>query len=168
MLEEAWAAMEAMGMVQWRTPLLAHLGETYLLASRREDALAQAERCLALARERGHRGSEAWALRLLGEIAAHCDGPDVATAEAHYDAALGLATELGMRPLVAHCHLGLGALHRGTGSQAKAEEHIATATAMYREMDMRVLAAQGREISTRAVAALFESRLDVIQFDRSR
>ena len=136
-LEEARAAMEAMGMVQWRTPLLAHLGETYLLASRREDALAQAGRCLALARERGHRGSEAWALRLLGEIAAHADRPDMATAEAHYGAALSLATELGMRPLLAHCHLGLGNLCRGTGNQAKAEEHLATATAMYREMDMR-------------------------------
>jgi class 3 adenylate cyclase/tetratricopeptide (TPR) repeat protein len=136
-LEEARGAMEAMGMVQWRTPLLAHLGEAYLLTSRREDALAQAERCLALARERGHRGSEAWALRLLGEIAAHDDGPDMATAEAHYGAAVSLATELGMRPLLAHCHLGLGNLCRGAGNQAKAEEHLATATAMYREMDMR-------------------------------
>jgi tetratricopeptide (TPR) repeat protein len=136
-LEEARGAMEAMGMVQWRTPLLAHLGEAYLLTSRREDALAQAERCLALARERGHRGSEAWALRLLGEIAAHDDGPDMATAEAHYGAAVSLATELGMRPLLAHCHLGLGNLCRGAGNQAKAEEHLAMATAMYREMDMR-------------------------------
>jgi tetratricopeptide (TPR) repeat protein len=117
--------------------LLAHLGEAYLLTSRREDALAQAERCLALARERGHRGSEAWALRLLGEIAAHDDGPDMATAEAHYGAAVSLATELGMRPLLAHCHLGLGNLCRRVRNQAKAEEHLATATEMYREMDMR-------------------------------
>jgi class 3 adenylate cyclase/tetratricopeptide (TPR) repeat protein len=136
-LEEALAAMEGMGMFQWRTPLLAHLGETYLLAGRRNDAIAQAERCLALARERGHRGSEAWALRLLGEIAAHEDRPDVATADAHYHAALGLATELGMRPLVAHCHLGLGALRRRAGDRTKAAEHLATATAMYREMGMR-------------------------------
>jgi len=61
----------------------------------------------------------------------------MATAEAHYGAAVGLATELGMRPLLAHCHLGLGNLCRGAGNQAKAEEHLATATAMYREMDMR-------------------------------
>ena len=58
------------------------------------------------------------------------------TAEAHYRAAMALATELGMRPLVAHCHLGLGTLYRRTGDAAKAEEHLATATTMYREMGM--------------------------------
>ena len=42
-----------------------------------------------------------------------------------------------MRPLVAHCHLGLGKLYRRTGDRAKAEEHLATATTMYREMGMR-------------------------------
>jgi tetratricopeptide (TPR) repeat protein len=136
LFEEALASMEAMGMVQWRTPLLVHLGEAFLLASRREDALTQAKRCLTLARERGHRGSEAWALRLIGEIASHDGRPEVATAEGHYDAAMALATELGMRPLVSHCHLGLGKLYRRTGNRAKAEEHLTTARAMYREMDM--------------------------------
>ena len=42
-----------------------------------------------------------------------------------------------MRPLVAHCHLGLGKLYRRTGKGPQAEEHLASATAMYREMDMR-------------------------------
>ena len=42
-----------------------------------------------------------------------------------------------MRPLVAHCHLGLGKLYRHAGDQAGAEEHLQTATTMYREMDMR-------------------------------
>jgi hypothetical protein len=78
----------------------------------------------------------AHAIRLLGEIAAHRDAPGVAQAEAHYRDAHALATELGMRPLVAHCHLGLGKLYRRTGDRAKAEEHLTTATAMYREMDM--------------------------------
>ena len=57
-------------------------------------------------------------------------------AEAHYGEALALATELGMRPLVAHCHLGLGKLYRRTGDQAMADEHLTTATTMYREMGM--------------------------------
>jgi tetratricopeptide (TPR) repeat protein len=135
-LEEALAAMEAMGMFQWRTPLLVHLGETYRLASRPEDALALTERGLSLARDRGHRGSEAWARRLLGGIVSHADHPDAAAAEAHYGAALTLASELGMRPLVAHCHLGLGKLYRRTGDHAKAEERLTTATTMYRDMDM--------------------------------
>jgi hypothetical protein len=47
-----------------------------------------------------------------------------------------LATELGMRPLLAHCHLGLGNLYRGSGERPKAEEHLAAAAAMYREMGM--------------------------------
>jgi tetratricopeptide (TPR) repeat protein len=136
LLEEALAVMEAMGMVQWRTPLLVHLGETYLLASRAEDARALTERSLSLANERGHRGAEAWARRLLGEIASRDDDPDAASAEAHYGAAIALASELGMRPLVAHCHLGLGQLHREREDRVKADEHLAVATAMYGEMAM--------------------------------
>ena len=41
-----------------------------------------------------------------------------------------------MRPLVAHCHLGLGKLYRRTSDGAKAREHLATAATMYREMGM--------------------------------
>jgi len=129
--------MEAMGNIQWRTPLLAHLGEAYLLANRPKDALSLAERGLALASERGHRGSEAWSRRLLGEIASGLDGLAVATAEKHYASAIGLASELGMLPLVAHCHLGLGKLYRRTGKREQAQKHLTIATMMYREMGMR-------------------------------
>jgi hypothetical protein len=62
------------------------------------------------------------------------DGPEVETAEAHFQQGLALATELGMRPLVAHCHLSLGKLYRRTGDRAKAEEHFTTARAMYQKM----------------------------------
>jgi hypothetical protein len=41
-----------------------------------------------------------------------------------------------MRPLVAHCHLGLGRLYRPTGKQEEAHEHLTTASTMYGEMDM--------------------------------
>jgi hypothetical protein len=41
-----------------------------------------------------------------------------------------------MRPLVAHCHLGLGKLHRRAGDDTKAREHLTTAATMYREMGM--------------------------------
>ena len=61
----------------------------------------------------------------------------MATAEAHYGAAMTLASELGMRSLLAHCHLGLGKLYRRSGHHAKAQEHLTTAATMYREMDMR-------------------------------
>ena len=59
------------------------------------------------------------------------------TAEAHYRQALALAEELGLRPLVAHCHLGLGRLYERTGKREEAQEHLTAATTMYREMDMR-------------------------------
>ena len=50
--------------------------------------------------------------------------------------ALALAEELQMRPLVAHCHLGLGTLHRRTGRRERAREHLTLAVTMYRDMDM--------------------------------
>jgi tetratricopeptide (TPR) repeat protein len=113
------------------------LAEAYLLAGRSEDANPLAERALALSREHKERPHEAWTLRLLAEIAAHPDPPDVETAQDHYQAALALATELGMRPLIVHCHFGLGQLYRRTGRRHQAHEHVTTALAMYREMDMR-------------------------------
>ena len=50
--------------------------------------------------------------------------------------ALALAEPRGMRPLAAHCHLGLGKLYRRTGNRDQAQEDLTTATTMYREMDM--------------------------------
>jgi tetratricopeptide (TPR) repeat protein len=89
-----------------------------------------------LARERGERGHEAWALRLLGDIAAHQSRPDVATAEAHYGAAMALADALGMRPLQAHCHFGLGTLYAKIGRTEHARAELSTAITLYRAMDM--------------------------------
>ena len=71
-------------------------------------------------REGGQRGYEAWALAS-GEVAARRDPPE--HADGHYRDALALADELGMRPLVAHCHLGLGKLYRRTGKREQAQEH---------------------------------------------
>ena len=121
----------------FQTLIVTHLSEAYMLADRLEEAIACGDRALALARERGQRGYEAWALRHLGEIAS-CRYPfDAETAEGHYREALGVASELGMRPLVAHCHLGLAKLYRRTDKRQEAQEHLITATKMYREMEMR-------------------------------
>ena len=135
-LKQAVTATDSGRMGYLASMSLEQLGEAYLLANRIADARECADRALRLARERGQRGHEAWALRLLGDIASHRDPPDTRAAEDHYRQALALATDLEMRPLVAHCHLGLGKLYRRTGDHAKAEEHLTTATTMYREMDM--------------------------------
>ncbi len=76
-------------------------------------------------------------MHLLGDIATHPERFDAESGEAHYRNALALAEPRGMRPLVAHCHLGLGKLYRRTGKRQEAQEHFANATSMYREMDMR-------------------------------
>jgi tetratricopeptide (TPR) repeat protein len=112
------------------------LGEAQLLAGRREEAQALAERALALAREHQERSHEADALHLLGEIAARREPPETALAEAHYHQALALAEELGMRPLVAHCHLGLGTLYAKIGRRAEARAALSAAAELYRAMDM--------------------------------
>jgi hypothetical protein len=79
---------------------------------------------------------ESEALLGLAAIRASGDVPELDQGLASSREALWLAEELGMRPHIAHCHLGLGTLYRRTGDRAKAEEHLTTATAMYREMDM--------------------------------
>jgi tetratricopeptide (TPR) repeat protein len=121
---------------QWQSLIVTHMGEACLLADRFDDAIAFAERGLTFARERGQRGYEAHTLGLLGAIASARDPADAEAAEGHYRQAMALADKLGMRPLVAHCHLSLGKLYRRTGDRVQAQKHVDTATAMYREMDM--------------------------------
>ncbi len=112
------------------------LGQAQLLADRLEDAQALAEGALAHAREHQERGNEAYALRLLGEIAAHCDPPEAEPATSSYCQALALGKELGMRPLQAHCHLNLGTLYVKTGQWAQAHTELSMAIELYRDMDM--------------------------------
>ena len=94
-------------------------------------------------------GLTTMALRLLADVTARRDPPELA--DGHYRDVLALGQELGMRPLVAHCHLGLGKLYRRTGRPEQVKEHLTTAVTMYREMDMRFYLeqaeAQLRELS---------------------
>jgi tetratricopeptide (TPR) repeat protein len=115
----------------------ASLGEAELLAGRVEEALGLAQRALALSRERQERGEEGWVLRLFGEIHSQGDSPEVEKAEAAYRQALSRATELEMRRLLAHCHLGLGKLYRRTGWWEHSQTHLTEAAARFRDMDMR-------------------------------
>ncbi len=135
-LQEGLTAFESTGNGLFHLLSVVQFGEAQLLANQVEDARACADRSVMLARERGERGHEAWALRLLGEVASHQDRPDVATAETHYSTAIALASELGMRPLVAHCHLGLGMLSAKIGQLEPARAELSTAIDLYRAMAM--------------------------------
>ena len=112
------------------------LGEAHLLADRLEEAQARAEQALVHASMHQERGHQAYALRLLGEIAAHSTSPDADAATAHYCQALALAEELGMRPLQAHCHRSLGTLYAANGQREQARIELAVAIDLYRAMDM--------------------------------
>jgi class 3 adenylate cyclase/tetratricopeptide (TPR) repeat protein len=110
--------------------------EVYLLMGHREEASRLALRTLDISQERQERGVEAQALWLLGEVAMHHNAPEVDQAAAYYRQALALADELGMRPLQAHCHRGLGALYSQTGQAGQAYNTLSTAIEMYRNMGM--------------------------------
>jgi hypothetical protein len=84
----------------------------------------------------GASGYAPYVLHLLGDIATHPDRFDAARGETHYRNALALAEPRGMRPLIAHCNLGLGRLYQRTGEGEKARGQLAIATTMYREMEM--------------------------------
>jgi tetratricopeptide (TPR) repeat protein len=112
------------------------LGEAQMLAGHMDEAYALAERTLALTRAHQERSNQAYALHLLGDIAAHRDPPESEQAAAHYRQALVLAEELEMRPLVAHCHRGLGILYFKLGRGAQALPELSAAIALYRAMDM--------------------------------
>jgi tetratricopeptide (TPR) repeat protein len=112
------------------------LSEVCRLAGRGEEAWQHARQALNLARQQKARGDEALALHQLGVVQAHANPPDAVQAEAYYQQALALAEELSMRPLVAHCHLGLGRLYGQTGQRQQAHTELSIAVELYRAMDM--------------------------------
>jgi class 3 adenylate cyclase/tetratricopeptide (TPR) repeat protein len=137
LLEHAVERATSMTMMVEQSLRLAWLGKAHLLAGRTQDAVSLARRALDLARVHGERGYEAYALRLFGEIDARSDPPAFEDATQHLQQAMVLAEELGMRPLVAHCHLGLGTLSCRMSKHEQARKHLTTAATMYRGMEMR-------------------------------
>jgi class 3 adenylate cyclase/tetratricopeptide (TPR) repeat protein len=136
LLERAVEQATAMRHMMHQSLRVAWLSEAYLLAGRMGEAIAQALRALELARELKERGHEAWALRLLGGITAQRNPPEVKSAEDYYRQAMALAEELGMRPLQAHGHLGLGKLYVKIGRRDEARAELSAAIELYRAMAM--------------------------------
>ena len=126
----------------------------YLAAGCVDEARAEIRQGLAAAIEQNARGYLAPLRRLEAEMLSAQTPPEPAAALERLREAVALAAELGMRPEVAHCHLGLGKLYRRTGKRQEAQEHLVTATTMYREMAMRFWLEQAEaEAEMRELAA---------------
>jgi len=135
-LHQVVNAVETSGLGAFHSLAITRLAEACAMAGRYEEASAYGRRALSLTRERRERGFEAYALRALGDIESYSPHLQAEKPESYYREAAALAHELGMRPLVAHCHLGLSKLYRRTGKYAQAHEHFVTASTMYRVMEM--------------------------------
>jgi len=114
-----------------------------LLLGRLEEARRLGDRAVESSRRQP--GFTAHALRLLGDIETHPDQFDAESGAAHYREALSLARLHKMRPVVAHCHLGLGKLYHRIGETERARENFTTATQMYRDVEMGFWLDQGEK-----------------------
>jgi tetratricopeptide (TPR) repeat protein len=146
LLEEAVSEGIRLGMLENHSLWVARLSEVCRLAGRGEEAWQHARQALDLARQLKEPTAEVRALRQLGTVYAHADPSDAAQAETHYQQALALADELGMRPEAAHCHLGLGRLYGQTGRAAQSRTALATAIDLYRAMDMTLWLPQAEAV----------------------
>jgi class 3 adenylate cyclase/tetratricopeptide (TPR) repeat protein len=124
----------ATGIVAYRAWADHALGRAWLLLGRLDEARRLGDR--AVDSSPSQLGFMAYALHLLGDIATHPDRFDAESGEAHYRQALALAEPRGMRPLVAHCHLGLGRLYHKIDRREQARAELSTAIDLYRAMDM--------------------------------
>jgi tetratricopeptide (TPR) repeat protein len=118
-------------------PATVRLGELCFIVGIPDEAHRIALKAIEVFRIGRERAWEAQASRLLGAIALASHPPELGKAEAHYRDALRLATELEMRPLIGHCHLGLGQVYRHAGERERAQERLHTAVTLFREMEMQ-------------------------------
>lgn len=138
--DEAIALIEApLAEVRSRThnsrPTMVQLSAVaaFLAAGRLDEAAELVHETIALALQLKARDFQADALRLAGDVAAAAgDGQAIG----YYRDSLALADELGMRPIVAHCHLGTGKLLLRRGERESACTELTAAVTLFREMAM--------------------------------
>ena len=138
LFEQSLDMAAAMKFLPCNSIWIVWFGEACLLGRRPEEAQDHAVRALELARVQKEPAYEAYALHLFAMIDTRHEPPDLKSAESRYREAMAMAERLGLRPLIARCHLGLATLHRRSGNRAHATQHLTTATEMLRAMDMRV------------------------------
>jgi tetratricopeptide (TPR) repeat protein len=131
-VQEATERNQAASLPQMRL----FLAETYLLAEQLEQARTAGALALDLSRAQQDRGHEAHALRLLADVSSRETSSDVEAAAHLYGQADTIARELGMRPLSARCHLGLGLLRPKNQVREEALRHLSDASRELDEMGM--------------------------------
>jgi len=136
LLEDGVHLSEVLGINAYLALWTLHKAEGLLAAGEPARAGEAARHALDLAIAHKERGHQAWAWRLLGEVASREGGASLAQAEEHYRQALGIAEELKMQPLVAHVRMGWGRACRLLGDRLRSEEHLVAAFTLFREMDV--------------------------------
>ncbi len=152
LLEHAVERAVAMRRMVDQSLWIAWLSEAHLSAGRVDEAGDLARRALDLAITHKEQGNRAWILCLLGDIHARRNG-DFESAATYYGQALDGAEALGMRPLVAHCHLGLGLLAEQALRPQQAHASLSIACALLREMKMTFWLQQAEAAQVRAGGA---------------
>jgi DNA-binding SARP family transcriptional activator len=136
LLEEAVARDEALRIFTRHAARVRQLGEAYLMGGRLREAKACARRALDLARTHHEGRDEAWALTFVAQIAGEHEPVAIDRTEDLYRQARERAAALGLRPLVAHCHLGLGLAYRRAGNARAALAELTEAATEFGAMDM--------------------------------
>ena len=101
------------------------------------EAAEHARQALHLAQRHNYLDLEVMAYRLLGTVENVGDNSSTSEGEGHLRKAVALAESLAMRPELAHSHHGLGNFLSRTERREEARQHLASALALYRTMDMR-------------------------------
>jgi DNA-binding winged helix-turn-helix (wHTH) protein/tetratricopeptide (TPR) repeat protein len=151
LLEQAGAQMAALRLATDQALCLRLLSEGYLFAGRPYDALPHAQETLKLARTYKECSTQGYALWLLGTLAAQDEAPMGELAETHYQSAIALANAHGMRPLLAHSHLGLGLLYGRQGKREQACVALSSAIDLFRTMDMMAWLSQAQDTMVQVV-----------------
>lgn len=133
---DEYAALDQSDMRQrWQSSRYRTLtAETYLKSGKMIEARREVDAGLEVVRRTGAHGYLPPLLRLRSELLLRDGSPEKAAQCCHE--ALDLATALGLRPEVAHCHRGLGAVYQHTRQREQAREQFTIAMTMYRGLGM--------------------------------
>jgi class 3 adenylate cyclase/tetratricopeptide (TPR) repeat protein len=118
----------------WPTHPLTVLADAYRAVGEVALATETASRALKLADKREERGFEAWAMLVMAGI--NDAAERLEEAKQWYRRALQQASNLSMRPLVAHCHKGLSNCYLSLGNEKEAQLENKIALEIYRSLGM--------------------------------